>query len=85
MLVKTEMGANQGYATDTVPTDPNMAYGTADCMEVDANPAYGTNAVPTDPNVACGINATLTVPTDPNVAYGTHSPQINYYEYIALP
>ena len=82
---KREMDANQDCATDTLPTDPNVAYGTVDhCMEVDANPAYGTNTVPTDPNVAYGINAT-TVPTNPSVAYGTHPPQIHEYEYIALP
>ena len=84
---KREMDANQDCATDTLPTDPNVAYGTVDhCMEVDANPAYGTNTVPTDPNVAYGINA-ITVPTNPNVAYSTHPPQMQMhdYEYIALP
>jgi hypothetical protein len=83
---KGEQGAgieNQAYATDTLPTDPNLAYGIVDCTdsEVDASPAYGIN---TDPNVAYSTN---TVPTDPNVAYGTHRdpPQINDYDYVALP
>jgi flagellar biosynthesis/type III secretory pathway M-ring protein FliF/YscJ len=41
-----------------------------DCIEMDANhQAYGTN----------------TVQTDPNVVYGTHQPQINDYDYVALP
>ena len=67
---KKEMDVtNQAFATGTLPTDPNVAYGTVDCVEVDANPAYGTN----------------TVPTDPNVAYGTHPPQIYDYDYVALP
>jgi hypothetical protein len=59
-----EMDANQAYATNTLPTDPNVAYGTVDCIEVDANQAYGINSVP----------------TDPNMAYGTHPPQINYVD-----
>ena len=67
---KKEMDvANQTFVTGTLPTDPNVAYGTVDCVEVDANPAYGTN----------------TIPTDPNVAYGTHPPQIHDYDYVALP
>ena len=64
-----EIGANQASGTDTLPTDPNVAYGTIDCIEMDPNQAYGTN----------------TVPTNPNVAYGTHPPQTHYYEYVALP
>ena len=74
---------DQAYGTDTLPTNPNVAYGTVDCVEVDANLVYGTNTVPTDPNVAYGT--TNTVPTDPNVAYGVHPPQIHDYEYVALP
>ena len=75
--------ANHVYATDTLPTDPNVAYGTVDCIEVDSNPAYGTNTVPTNPNVAYGT--TNAVPTSPTVAYGTHPPQMHNYEYVALP
>ncbi len=68
---KKEMGANQAYGTDVLPTDPNVAYGTVDCIEMDANQTYGSN----------------TVPTDPNVAYGTYRepPQINDYDYVDLP
>jgi hypothetical protein len=86
---KGEKGAdkkeNQAYiAIDTLPTDPNVAYGTVDCIEVDTNQAYGINTVPTNPNVAYGTN---TIPTDPNVAYGTYrdSPQTNNYDYVTLP
>ena len=61
-----EMDANQAYGTDTLPTDPNVAYGTTDCIEMDANQAYGIN----------------TVPTSPNVAYNTHPLQIHDYELI---
>ena len=91
---------NHVYATDSLSTDPNVAYGSVDCIEVDSNPAHSTDTVPTDTIVAYGINAT-TVPTYPNVAYGTcttsavptsptvaystHPPQIHDYEYIALP
>ena len=89
---------NHVYATDTLPTDPNVAYGTVDCIEVDSNPAHSTDTVPTDTNVAYGINATTVptypnvaygttnaVPTSPTVAYGTHPLQIHDYEYVALP
>ena len=65
---KKEMDVNQGYGTDTLPIDPNVAYGTVDCIEMDANQAYGTN----------------TIPTDPNVAYSTYPPQIHNYEYVTL-
>ena len=91
---------NHVYATDTLPTDPNVAYGTVDCIEVDSNPAHSTDTVPTDTNVAYGSNATTVptypnvaygttnynaVPTSPTVAYGTHPPQIHDYEYVAFP
>ena len=89
---------NHVYATDTLPTDPNVAYGSVDCIEVDSNPAHSIDTVPTDTNVAYGINATTiptylnvaygttnVVPTSPTVAYGTHPPQIHDYEYVALP
>ena len=64
--IKTD--ANQAYGTDTLPTDPNVAYNTVDSLEMDANQAYATN----------------TVPTNPNVAYGIHPPQIHDYEYVTL-
>ena len=64
-----EIGTNKAYGTDTLPTDPNVAYGTIDNIEMGANQAYGTNTVPTDPNVACG----------------THPPQTHDYEYVILP
>ena len=83
---KKEYIEKQCYFTDTLPTDPNVAYGTVDCMEVDANQAYGTNTIPTNTNIMAYGTNTNTVPTDPYyVAYGTHPPQKNDYEYVGLP
>ena len=81
---KKEMDVeNQAFAIGTLPTDPNVAYGSVDCVEVDANPAYGTNIIPTNPNVAYGTTTnTNAVPTDPTVVCGTHPPD---YDYVALP